>query len=109
MLQLVAVSNDLSILSHLRGVHIDGDLTARRHRPEVVGPCRQFPLQGEAVKMQVRLVVLYLAEVEYLAHELYKDARVAPHHLQHHAMRSLHGVVLQQLISRSGDKRQRRA
>ena len=95
MLQLVAVSNDHSILSHLRGVHIDGDLTASRHRPEVVGPCRQFPLQGEAVEMQVRLVVLYLAEVEYLAHELYEDARVAPHHLQHHAMRSLHGVVLQ--------------
>ena len=109
MLQLVAVGYDDGSAVHRRRVDVNGNPPARRHGAEVIGPREQLVLQTEAVEHEARLVVLHLPEVEYLADKLYEYARVALHHLEHRAVLAAHGGVVEQLVGRPGDERQRRA
>ena len=109
MLHLVAVGDEHRVVLHARHIHTYRDATTCRHCAEVLRPRCQLMLKIETVEMQLSLVVLHLAEVEYLANQLYEYACVALHHLQHRALHAMHRRVFQKLLRRSGDERERRA
>ena len=87
--------------------HNDGYLASCSRCAEVFSPSGQFLVDVKSVESQRSLVVLHLAEVENLAHELYEYARVALNHLHHRAVLSSHRRVFKQLVGRSGDECER--
>ena len=117
MLYLVAVGNDEVFVCSCRGVvagstgrnHNDSYLASCSRCSEVFSPSGEFLVDGKSVESQRSLVVLHLAEVENLAHELYEYARVALNHLHHRAVLSAHRRVFKQLVGRSDYEREWRS
>ena len=83
------------------------DLLALSSKLEITYPHFQSFHQVEAIKRQLHLAVLYLAEIEDTAHQLLQSYRITLHHLQKFTTLSLDTAVFQKHFHWVGNQSQR--
>ena len=107
MSYLLTVGNhDAAVLACL---HTYADALSLCHGTEILCPCLQVGGDVEAVEREFRLLVLYLAELQYLTHHLGEDSNVATYHLNEFPHFATDGGTIRQAFGRSGDEGERSA